>query len=122
MLDVCDRCVKRAETFRRITLILKGGCRTVRCPEEDCFTLWCLDPEERTLLRKVILESETEIVSFPGANALPCLFGTGEDKKIVKNGMVFVPPSWFREKPGLERIGREGLCYQAYFIAAKKRS
>lgn len=122
MLDVCDRCARRAETFDRIMLVLERNCRIVRCPDEDCFTLWCLGPKERIMLRNTILESGTEVVSFPGADALPCLFGSGDDEKIVKDGMVFVPPSWFREKPWYIRHARDGLCYPACFaIAMLKR-
>ncbi len=119
MLDICDRCTNHLLMSDLLVLTLQQNCRIVRCPEESCFTLWCMRPEKRVLLRKIILESGTEVVSFPGADALPCLFGSGKEKMTVKNGMIFVPPSWFHKKPEWERVGREGLCYPAYFKVAR---
>lgn len=119
MSDLCDRCgTKRDQTFRRVVLALNAGCKIVRCPEEDCFSLWCLDPDKLVSLRKTILNSTTEVVSFPGADALSCLFGTGEEERVVKSGMRFIPPAWFRERREWGRHAREGLCYPAYFAAA----
>ncbi len=120
MPDLCDRCTDHLRMSDLIILALEQNCRIVRCPEESCFTLWCMSPEKRMLLRRVVLASETEIVSFPGADAISCLFGSGDKESIVKKGMRFIPPSWFREKPEWERHAREGLCYPAYLMAAMK--
>jgi hypothetical protein len=55
------------------------------------------------------------VISFPGAEALPCLFGSGKEAKAVKDGMLYVPPEWFRERPEWERHAHAGLCYQIHF-------
>jgi hypothetical protein len=122
MFDLCDRCTNHLLLSDLIVLSLERNCRIVRYPEESCFTLWCMSQEKRMLLRRAILESATEIVSFPGADAIPCLFGSGDKEKVVKSGMRFIPPWWFHEKQEWKRHAREGLCYPAYFMVAMRGS